>query len=74
MDRQLANFYRNRWQAVEIIEREEQQKSTKDLLDIQGIIESNSDLDQERIKFWVSQFSELLEMPELWDDIAGWLK
>jgi len=46
----------------------------KDLLDIQGIIESNSDLDREHIQFWVSQFAELLELPELWDDIAGWLK
>ena len=28
MDRQLANFYRNRWQAVETIEQEEQRNST----------------------------------------------
>lgn len=46
----------------------------KDLLDIQGIIESNPYLDRERIQFWVAQFAELLELPELWDDIAGWLK
>ncbi|GAB4579838.1 MAG: hypothetical protein Fur0022_25770 [Anaerolineales bacterium] len=45
----------------------------KDLLDIQGVIESNSNLDRERIKSWVTQFAELLELPELWDDIAGWL-
>lgn len=46
----------------------------KDLLDIQGIIESNPNLDRTRIQFWVTQFAELLETPELWDDIAGWLK
>ena len=44
----------------------------KDLLDIQGIIQSNPDLDTARIKDWVTQFGELLEMPELWEDIAGW--
>lgn len=46
----------------------------KDLLDIQGIIESNADLDRDRIEFWVAQFAKLLELPELWDDIADWLK
>ena len=45
----------------------------KDLLDIQGIIQSHPDLDRERIRDWVTQFAELLEMPELWEDIAGWL-
>ena len=27
------------------------------------------DLDKERIAFWVRQFAELLEMPELWTDV-----
>lgn len=44
----------------------------KDLLDIQGIIQSHPDLDQARIQSWVVQFAELLEMPELWQDIADW--
>ncbi len=42
----------------------------KDLLDIQGIIQSHPHLDRERIQDWVTQFADLLEMPELWDDIA----
>lgn len=42
----------------------------KDLLDIQGIIQSHPHLDRERIQDWVTQFAELLEMPELWEDIA----
>lgn len=46
----------------------------KDLLDIQGIIQSHPDLDRERIRNWVAQFAEFLEMPELWEDIAEWLK
>lgn len=45
----------------------------KDLLDIQGIIQSQPRLDRERIQDWVTQFAELLERPELWEDIAGWL-
>ena len=45
----------------------------KDLLDIQGLIQSHPNLDRARIQDWVSQFAEFLEMPELWDDIAGWL-
>ncbi len=47
---------------------------TKDLLDIQALIESHADLDRRRIRRWVSEFAEALDMPELWDDIAPWLK
>ena len=45
----------------------------KDLLDIQGIIESHPGLDRGRIRYWVEQFAELLEKPELWEDIEDWL-
>lgn len=45
----------------------------QDLLDIQTIIENHPDLDRERIKYWVREFAQALEMPELWDDIAAWL-
>jgi hypothetical protein len=45
----------------------------KDLLDIQAVIESHPDVDRERIKYWVREFAQALEMPELWDDIATWL-
>lgn len=45
----------------------------KDLLDIQGILQSHPDLDRRRIRKWVTQFAELLEKPELWDAIADWL-
>lgn len=44
-----------------------------DLLDIRGIIQSQKDLDKERIEDWVKQFAELLEKPELWEDIAQML-
>lgn len=45
----------------------------QDLLDIQAIIASQPRLDVQRIKYWVSEFAQALEMPELWTDIAGWL-
>lgn len=46
----------------------------KDLLDIQSIVESCPDLDNRYIADRVREFAQLLEMPELWDDIAPWLK
>lgn len=45
----------------------------KDLLDIQGIIRNHPNLDRDRIQDWVTQFADLLERPELWQDIASWL-
>jgi hypothetical protein len=35
-------------------------------------IEKHPNLDQARIQDWVTQFADLLETPELWDDIADW--
>jgi hypothetical protein len=46
----------------------------KDMLDIQGIAESQPHLDRERIAFWVRQFAEALNMPELWDDVEKILR
>ncbi len=42
----------------------------KDLIDIQALVEANPGLDRERIRYWVCQFAEALDMPELWTDIA----
>jgi hypothetical protein len=41
----------------------------KDLADIQAIIASHPDLDRDRIRFWVEQFGEALNLPELWKEI-----
>lgn len=46
----------------------------KDLLDIQGVIHNHPQLDRTRIQGWVTQFADLLERPELWEDIANWLE
>lgn len=45
----------------------------KDLLDIQAIATNHPGLNRGRVEHWVRQFAELLEMPELWDDVAGLL-
>lgn len=41
----------------------------KDLIDIESILDTNPKLDIKRIKRWVTEFSAVLEMPELWDDL-----
>ena len=46
----------------------------KDLLDIAAVAAAHRDLDEQRIAFWVKQFADLLEMPELWDDVDQLLK
>jgi len=43
---------------------------SKDLADIQAIASSHPNMDKERIRFWVEQFSEAIELPELWSDIT----
>jgi len=44
------------------------------LLDIEAVLAAQPDADEERIAFWVRQFAELLEMPELWTDVERMLK
>ena len=46
----------------------------QDLLDIEAVTASHPGLDKERIRYWVKQFAETLEMPELWDDLETRLK
>ena len=42
----------------------------KDLLDIQAIAASHADLDLARVRFWVEQFGEVLDIHDLWDKIS----
>lgn len=44
----------------------------QDLLDIRAIIDNYPNLDQDRIQFWVQSFAGVLDIPELWEDIADW--
>ena len=41
-----------------------------DLEDIKAIVEAHPDLDKKRIQEWVQAFAQVLEMPEIWEDVA----
>ncbi len=41
----------------------------KDLEDIRAIAASHPDLDKTRIQYWVEQFGEALDLPQLWNSI-----
>lgn len=42
----------------------------KDLADIQAIAASHPEIDKERIKFWVEQFGDALDLVDLWTIIS----
>jgi len=46
----------------------------KDLLDVRNLVALYSGLDFKRIENWVRQFADLMEAPELWNDIAPMLR
>lgn len=46
----------------------------QDIADIAGIIEVQPSLDVERIRHWVREFSAVLEMPEILDDLEMLLR
>jgi hypothetical protein len=41
------------------------------MLDIEAVISVQKELDYGRIRFWVQQFAEVLEMPELMTDLES---
>jgi len=45
----------------------------KDLADIQAIATAQMNLDKARIRYWVEQFGEALDLPDLWVKIEGLL-
>lgn len=47
---------------------------TQDLMDIKSVMDAHPKLDVARIGRWVSEFARVLEMPEIWDDVAAILK
>lgn len=46
----------------------------KDLIDIENLLTVYSDLDLSRVRYWVKQFADILEMPELLTDLDQRLK
>lgn len=46
----------------------------QDLIDIENLLTVFTDLDLSRVRYWVEQFAEVLEMPELLTDLNNRLK
>jgi predicted nucleotidyltransferase len=46
----------------------------RNMMDIENIIQATSDLDVDRIRRWVREFSSVLDMPEIHDDVEKLLK
>jgi predicted nucleotidyltransferase len=46
----------------------------RDMMDIENIIQANADLDVERVRYWIREFSSVLEMPEIHEDLEKLLK
>ena len=46
----------------------------KDMIDIEAVIAAQEHIDTARIAFWVRQFAELLEVPEIWTDLEKLLR
>lgn len=46
----------------------------RDIADIEGILPLNPNLDLKRIRYWVKEFSKVLEMPELYEDLEKLIK
>lgn len=46
----------------------------RDIMDIENVIQANPDLDVERIRHWVREFSAVLEMPEIHDSLEKLLQ
>ena len=41
----------------------------KDIADIESIIDTNLNLDLDRVKYWVKEFADVLEMPEILENV-----
>lgn len=46
----------------------------RDMMDIENIVLANANLDVERVRYWVREFSAVLEMPEIHADLEKILK
>ena len=78
MTKEEALQCKARWAEVNIFMIEEERRKSYDqrLAELGGYIahDIESRVDVARIRFWVSQFAEALEMPELSDDLEKLLR
>ena len=48
-------------------------RRTRDVADIEAILDTHLELDLARVRYWVSQFASILESPEILDDLERML-
>ena len=48
-------------------------RRTRDVADIEAVLDAHPDLDLNRIRYWVSQFASILDVPEILDDLERML-
>jgi Nucleotidyl transferase of unknown function (DUF2204) len=48
-------------------------RRTRDIADIEAVLDAHPDLDLDRVRYWVSQFASILEAPEILDDLERML-
>lgn len=46
----------------------------RDLADIEALVDACPDLDQKKVRLWVREFSSILEMPEIYEQVDSLLK
>ncbi len=46
-------------------------RRTRDIADIEAVLDAHPDLDLDRVRYWVSEFATLLEAPEVLDELEG---
>jgi hypothetical protein len=46
-------------------------RRTRDVADIEAVLDAHPDLDLERVRYWVGEFATLLETPEILDELEG---
>jgi len=46
----------------------------RDAVDIEAVLDAHPKLDKARVRRWVEEFSEALEMPEIYTDLEALMK
>ena len=46
-------------------------RRTRDVADIEAVLDAHPDLDLDRVRYWVGEFATLLEAPEVLDELEG---
>lgn len=49
-------------------------RRTRDVADIEAVLDAHPELDLERVRYWVGEFATVLEAPEILDDLERTLK